>query len=79
MRTRKAENKYCKGYCGITCVNGNCPNALSNYDAERDDDAYANYHLDKPMKCAECGYYNGCSDCCFFETNMCIGAEGKNA
>lgn len=73
-----AGKKYCKGYCGITCVNGYCPNALSNYDADRDDDAYACYHLDKPVKCNECGYYKGCEDCCFFGTDMCIDAEDKN-
>lgn len=65
------KQKICKNYCGITCVNGNCPNALNNYDAMRDDDAYAWAHLDKPVKCNECSYNNGCRDCALFETEYC--------
>lgn len=69
MKSKKS--KTCHSYCGITCVNGYCPNALSNYDAERDDDAYACYHLDKKLSCKDCGYNKGCEDCCFVGTDMC--------
>lgn len=64
-------NKVCKGYCGITCVNGSCPNALSNEDAMRDDDALACAHLDKKLHCKDCSYNKGCEDCCFYATEYC--------
>lgn len=47
----------CVNYCGITCVNGNCPNALAN-----------EYQY---CTCEECGYYKGCADCAFCDTPMC--------
>lgn len=28
-------------------------------------------HLDKPVKCNECSYNNGCRDCALFETEYC--------
>lgn len=46
----------CPSYCGITCVDGSCPNALANEYPE-----YGYEHC----TCEECGYYKGCSDCCF--------------
>lgn len=68
---KKVKKPICKQYVGITCVNGYCPNALSNYDMERDDDAYAWAHLDKPIKCTECIYNNGCEDCALWNTQEC--------
>ncbi len=75
---KEAGKEYCRGYCGVTCVNGYCPNALSNYDNSRDDDLYSCYHLDKPVRCDECGYYKGCEDCFFNGTEMCIMKTGKS-
>ena len=46
----------CPNYCGVTCVNGSCPNALADEYPE-----YGYIHC----TCAECGYYKGCEDCCF--------------
>ena len=45
----------CPNYCGFTCVNGGCPNALA--------DEYTEYDYE-PCSCEECGYYEGCEDCC---------------
>lgn len=50
------QSKRCKGYCGVTCVNGSCPNALA--------DEYPEYGYEH-CTCDECGYYKGCEDCCF--------------
>ena len=49
-------NDRCPNYCGFTCVDGSCPNALA--------DEYPEYGYEH-WTCEECGYYNGCSDCCF--------------
>ena len=42
MKTR------CPSYCGITCVDGSCPNALA--------DEYPEYGYEH-CTCEECGYY----------------------
>lgn len=52
----------CPNYTGVTCVNGNCPNALANEFPE-----YGYKHL----TCEECGYYKGCDDCCFSDSGQC--------
>ena len=46
----------CPNYTGVTCVNGNCPNALADEFPE-----YGYQHL----TCEEFGYYKGRDDCCF--------------
>lgn len=65
------KTKRCSQYCGITCVDGHCPNALDDMDRHSDTDAYAAYHLDKKISCSKCMYYKGCEDCCFVGTEMC--------
>lgn len=54
----------CKRYCGITCINGLCPIANRDEYMERGYDIVHN--------CDECGWYNGCEDCYFNGTDMCI-------
>lgn len=61
----------CPNYCGVTCVNGHCPNALSNENDARDDDALECYRLEKPITCSDCFYNKGCEDCAF--SGNCIG------
>lgn len=48
---------YCPHYCGVMCVNGNCPNALL--------EEYNEYVNQPTIKCSECWYYRGCEDCYF--------------
>lgn len=49
--------KKCKNYCGVECVNGNCPIALREEYEER---CYPVVE-----DCGECHYYKGCEDCAF--------------
>ena len=49
--------KRCKGYCGVSCIDGFCPVARQDEYAERDYDIVHN--------CNECHYYRGCEDCYF--------------
>ena len=60
----------CINYVGVTCVNGNCPNALA--------DDYPEYGY-KHVTCEECVYYKGCTDCVFYGTDMCelINEKGE--
>ena len=51
--------KKCKNYCGVECVNGNCPIALREEYEER---CYPVVE-----DCGECHYYKGCEDCAFSE------------
>ena len=51
------ENKICKGYCGVACIDGSCP--IANRDE------YAERGYDIVHECSECIYYKGCEDCCF--------------
>ncbi len=74
---KKTNEKRCPAYCGITCVNGYCPNALDDMDRHSDTDEYACYHLDKKLSCKDCGYYRGCEDCCFSGTDLCIKEKGE--
>ena len=57
------KSKYCKGYCGVACVDGTCPMANREEYDERGYDIVKN--------CKECHYYKGCEDCCFDGTDMC--------
>lgn len=60
--------KRCKYYCGVACVDGSCPIANREEYEERGYDVVHN--------CKECGYYNGCDDCAFKNTEYCEeGAE----
>lgn len=58
----------CVNYCGITCVNGYCPNALATEHPE-----YGYEHC----TCEECGFYDGCQDCTFRNTPMCTPMDRK--
>ena len=51
--------KRCKNYCGVNCVDGNCPIALREEYEER---CYPVVE-----DCGECHYYKGCEDCAFSE------------
>ena len=62
----------CNSYCGVACVNGQCPNALDEMDRNSDTDEYACYHLEKKLRCKDCPYNKGCDDCCFIDTDMRI-------
>ena len=55
--------KRCPNYTGVTCVNGNCPIALS--------DKYEEYGIPITNSCNNCFYYKGCEDCCFCGENGC--------
>lgn len=52
------ESKKCKYYCGPTCVNGNCPMALSEH--------YPWYPV-PDFDCEECPYNDGCETCASYE------------
>lgn len=54
--------KICKGYVGLTCIDGNCPNALADEFPE------LGY---KHTTCQECFYYQGCSYCAMSGTEYC--------
>lgn len=57
-------SKICEGYCGVACIDGSCP--VANFDdyEERDYDVVHN--------CNECHLYEGCKDCCFKDTEICV-------
>lgn len=57
----------CVNYCGVTCVNGQCPTAISEIFPECE-----------PCTCEECAYYMGCEDCCFADKNKNCVIEEKN-
>lgn len=61
--------KMCRGYVGVTCINGNCPNAL------RED--YPDFYP-KKIKCSECFYNLQCEDCSFADTEYCLKEEKEN-
>lgn len=52
----------CPNYCGITCVNGQCPEALANEYPE-----YGYPHI----SCEECRRNKSCQDCCFEDEECC--------
>ena len=64
------ENERCKGYCGLTCVDGTCPMA------NRDEYAERGYYL--IQDCDECFYYEGCKDCYFEGTEHCVKNTKEN-
>ena len=53
----------CKGYCGLSCVDGSCPIA----NAEK----YEEMCMDVIKKCDDCSFYKGCEDCAFADTEYC--------
>ena len=46
----------CGNYCGVNCVNGNCPNALH--------EEYPEFYTEK-IECEKCYLNKGCEDCAF--------------
>lgn len=60
----------CINYVGVTCVNGDCPSALA--------DEYPECGYEH-VTCEECAYYEGCTDCVFYSTDMCepINEKGE--
>lgn len=57
------KKSICPNYCGVNCVNGDCPAAIFN--SEVSDGV-------EPCDCENCPYYEGCADCCFSEgENIC--------
>lgn len=61
--------EICKGYTGVTCVNGNCPRALI--------DQYLEYGIPIVKSCKECSYYKGCEDCCWEGREECVNSEHR--
>ena len=59
--------KRCKGYCGLSCIDGTCPIANREEYEERG--------YDVPKSCRYCYRYEGCEDCYFNGTDMCIGDD----
>lgn len=59
--------KICRNYTGITCINGSCPIALSEELIERG--------MDVPNSCADCWMYEGCNDCAWYNTDICEKTE----
>lgn len=57
----------CKGYCGVSCVDGSCP--IANIEE------YIERGYDVIRDCKECGRYKGCEDCCFEGTDGCFYSE----
>ena len=55
--------KVCSCYCGVACVDGNCP--IANRDE------YYERGMDVPHSCEDCYRYEGCDDCAFFGTDIC--------
>lgn len=55
--------KRCKGYLGITCVDGSCPMANA--------DRYEECCMDVIKSCDDCGFYKGCDDCALSGTEYC--------
>lgn len=61
------KESYCKGYCGVACIDGTCPKANVDEYMERGQGV--------PYSCKECWLYRGCEDCCFDGTEICIGKK----
>lgn len=55
--------KYCRGYCGVTCVDGSCPAANREEYEER--------CIPVVRNCRECHMYKGYEDCYFDGTEYC--------
>lgn len=56
--------RVCKGYCGVACIDGSCP------IANREEYEWREY--DVINSCDDCHYYEGCEDCCWENTEMCV-------
>lgn len=67
-RELKASFERCNGYCGVTCVHGQCSTTLNN----KCNDLYGGY-----PSCNDCIYYKGCDDCYFKDTDMCVKGGAK--
>lgn len=65
------KNKRCKGYCGVACIDGSCPMANREEYAERG--------YDIVNSCNDCHYYNGCEDCAFEGTEMCVNSTEESS
>lgn len=63
--SEKIEKKefICPDYCCSSCVNGECPKA--------NQEKYEEYGCDVIKDCGECGYYEGCDNCDFNNTENC--------
>ena len=61
--------KRCQNYCGLSCINGQCPNILAN--------EYPEYGYEG-CTCEECGYYKGCKDCFVDSLEYCNAEEKQN-
>ena len=57
------EEKRCQHYCGVACIDGNCP--IANIDE------YAERGYDIIRDCNDCYFYEGCKDCCFEGMDVC--------
>ena len=53
----------CPDYVGLACVDGSCPVACADYVAPGID------------YCAECYFYEGCTDCALADTEYCSGCK----
>ena len=56
--------KYCKKYVGVMCVNGTCPITLANEHPE----IYGNDNF----TCEDCYACKGCEDCMFMSDEGCV-------
>lgn len=54
----------CKGYTGVTCVDGSCP--IANREE------YEEYGIPVTHSCNECAYYKGCEDCAWDGREECV-------
>ena len=61
MSSRK---KICPNYTGLACVNGSCPIALR--------EEYQEYGIPVIKNCDECHKYEGCEDCAWEGTDVCV-------
>lgn len=68
MNSTQQNKKYsgltCPNYCGITCVNGHCPNIPDEFSEYE-------FCVPFPITCEDCFYNRGCEDCCFYGTEYC--------
>ena len=62
-------NKKCKSYTGVHCIDGSCPKALEEEYLERG--------MEIPLNCSECLYYQGCKDCYFDDNGICTVDKGN--
>jgi hypothetical protein len=58
--------KGCRGYVGVTCVNGTCPKAIKEEYEEQSRSV---------LKCDQCFFNKGCVDCALADTKYCMIAK----